>query len=112
RLKFLKGERAEFAAAVDCVGRLAMARPEVAFSLSDGRRRALDLPAAPGDLFEARLARLSAVLGREFAQNAAPIEAVREGVRLSGYAGLPAFNRANAQLQHLFVNGRPVRDRQ
>jgi len=112
RLKFLKSERAEYAAAVDCVERLAMARPDVAFSFGDGQRRGLNLPAAPGDLFEARLARLSGVLGRDFAQNAAPIEAEREGARLSGYAGLPTFNRANAQAQHLFVNGRPVRDRQ
>ena len=112
RLKFLKSERAEYAAAVDCLQRLAMARPDVAFSLGDGQRRAVDLPAAPGDLFEARLARLSAVLGREFAQNAARVEAMRDGAKLTGYAGLPTFNRTNARSQHLFVNGRPVRDRQ
>jgi DNA mismatch repair protein MutL len=89
-----------------------MARPDVAFSLGDGQRRAVNLPAAPGDLFAARLARLAAVLGRDFAQNAALIDAKRDGARLTGYAGLPTFNRANAQAQHLFVNGRPVRDRQ
>src|SRR3546814_17914914 len=49
-------------------------------------------------------------MGREFADNALPIEALREGIRLTGYAGLPTLNRGNAQHQYLFVNGRPVRD--
>src|SRR3546814_11475574 len=50
-------------------------------------------------------------MGREFADNALPIEALREGIRLTGYAGLPTLNRGNAQHQYLFVNGRPVRDK-
>ena len=50
-------------------------------------------------------------MGREFADNAVAVEAVREGVRLSGFAGVPTYNRANAQMQYLFVNGRPVRDK-
>ncbi|MDH3596848.1 MAG: DNA mismatch repair endonuclease MutL, partial [Rhodospirillales bacterium] len=64
-----------------------------------------------GELFEARLARLAAVMGRDFAQNALAVEALRDDLRLTGYIGLPTLNRGNAQQQYLFVNGRPVRDR-
>ena len=110
RLKFLKSARSEELAIADSVKRQAMARPDVAFHLTLDGRRVLDL-AADGDLFEGRLARLGKIMGREFSDNAVRVEAVREGVSLSGYAGLPTYNRANAQMQFLFVNGRPVRDK-
>jgi len=111
RLKFLKAARTELNHALDTLRRLAMAHPEVGFALREGERQVLKLPAVAGDLFQARLGRLAAVLGREFADNALPIAAEREGVRLTGYAGLPTLNRGNAAQQYLFVNGRPVRDR-
>jgi DNA mismatch repair protein MutL len=111
RLKFLKSPRSELGHAKDALARLAMAHPEVGFSLVAETRRVLDLPAAGGELFESRLKRLSAVMGRDFAENALPIEALREDLRLTGYIGLPTLNRANAQSQYLFVNGRPVRDK-
>ncbi len=110
RLKFLKSARSEDLATSDVVKRLAMARPDVAFTLTLDGRRALDLEAGL-DLLESRLTRLSRLMGRDFYDNAAKVEAEREGLRLSGYAGLPTYNRANAQMQFLFVNGRPVRDR-
>ena len=110
RLKFLKSTRSEDLAIADIVKRQAMARPDVAFHLTLDGRRALDL-AADGDLFEGRLARLGKIMGREFSDNAVKVEAVREGVSLTGYAGLPTYNRANASMQFLFVNGRPVRDK-
>jgi DNA mismatch repair protein MutL len=110
RLKFLKSARAESAAVIDMVKRLAMARPDVAFSLTDEGRAVVQL-AVEDNLFDGQLARLAKVMGRDFADNAAKIEAERESVRLSGFAGLPTYNRANAQMQFLFVNGRPVRDR-
>jgi DNA mismatch repair protein MutL len=75
----------------------------------DGRK-VLDLP-AEADLFEGRLKRLGQIMGREFQDNAVKVDATREGVRLTGYAGLPTYNRANASMQFLFVNGRPVRDK-
>ncbi|MSO85240.1 MAG: DNA mismatch repair endonuclease MutL [Rhodospirillales bacterium] len=106
RLKFLKSPRAELGHVEEVVERLALANPGVAFSLNDGAREILRLPAVPE-----RLARIAAVIGREFAANAVPIEAIREGIRLSGFAGIPTFNRPTAQMQYLFVNNRPVRDR-
>ena len=110
RLKFLKSSRSEDLAISDIVKRQAMARPDVAFHLALDGRQALNL-AADGDLFEGRLQRLGKIMGREFSDNAVKVEAVREGVSLTGYAGLPTYNRANAQMQFLFVNGRPVRDK-
>jgi DNA mismatch repair protein MutL len=110
RLKFLKSTRSEDLATTDIVKRLAMARPDVAFTLTLDGRKALDLP-ADGDLFEGRLQRLAKTMGRDFSDNAVKVDAMREGVRLSGYAGLPTYNRANSAMQFLFVNGRPVRDK-
>ncbi len=111
RLKFLKSEGAETQAVSDVVKRLAMAHETVGFSLTSGDRNLLRLPPAQGDLFEARLSRLSAIMGNDFAANALRVDAEREGVKLTGYAGLPTFNRGTAQYQYLFVNGRPVRDK-
>ncbi|WP_417317031.1 DNA mismatch repair endonuclease MutL [Emcibacter sp.] len=111
RLKFLKTERTEYSYALDVMKRLAMAHPEVAFSLSDGERKSFQVSAAQGELLDSRLRRLSAILGHEFADNSLAIEVEREGIRLSGFAGLPTFNRGNAQHQYLFVNGRPVKDK-
>ncbi|MGB1546904.1 MAG: DNA mismatch repair endonuclease MutL [Alphaproteobacteria bacterium] len=110
RLKFLKTPQTELHHAADAVRRLAMAHPEISFQLSDENRSVLQLHATQGELFDARAERLAQILGRDFAENALPIRAVREGMTLSGYAGLPTFNRANARMQHFFVNGRPVRD--
>jgi DNA mismatch repair protein MutL len=110
RLKFMKSERAEALAVTEEVKRQAMAHEAVAFTLDlDGRRTLRFSAEARG--VEGRLARLSEVLGRDFADNALLIDQTREGVRLTGYAGLPTFNRGNAQHQYLFVNGRPVKDR-
>ncbi|WP_445679087.1 DNA mismatch repair endonuclease MutL [Radicibacter daui] len=120
RLKFLRATRTEAAAAVDTVERLAMAHPFVSFTIDAEGKSPVRLSAqgrlmgADGDeeaLFEARLARLGAVMGRDFQENAVRVDARREGLRLTGYAGLPTLNRPTAQYQYLFVNGRPVRDK-
>jgi len=111
RLKFLKSERAEFGAALDVMRRLAMAYPSIAFSLSDEKRTALKVSAAQGDLFEAWLDRLGAIMGRDFSENALKIDAERDGVILTGYAGVPTFSRGNAAMQFMYVNGRPVKDK-
>ncbi|HEX4026906.1 MAG TPA: DNA mismatch repair endonuclease MutL, partial [Rhizomicrobium sp.] len=110
RLKFLKSARSEDLAIIDIVKRLAMSRPDIGFHLTLDGRKALDLEAEP-DLMDGRLPRLARIMGREFGDNAVRVEAARESVTLSGYAGLPTYNRANAGMQFLFVNGRPVRDK-
>ena len=111
RLKFMKAPRTEQSHAVEILNRLAMGYPQIGFTLSDGNRHLIKLAPSQGDLFSARLERLMAIMGREFADNAIPIEAEREGVHLTGYASLPTLNRGNAAMQFLFVNGRPVRDK-
>ena len=110
RLKFMKSERSETLAITDALKRLAMARADVAFSLESNGRSIFRYAAHP-DTAEGRLARLGAIMGRDFRENALTIDADREGVALTGFAGLPTLNRGNAQRQYLFVNGRPVKDR-
>jgi DNA mismatch repair protein MutL len=110
RLKFLKGERSEAMAVTDVVKRLGMAHPEVGFSLTTGEKVGLRLPAASADA-AGLLARLGRIMGREFMADALAIDGERDGVRLTGFAGLPTLNRPDASLQFLFVNGRPVRDK-
>ena len=115
RLKFLKSDRAETTAVGDVVRRLAMAYPGVGFSLTSEGRRSFAVTTEPDGSDASRLNRLAAVMGQDFGQNAVPVLAERETekghMRLTGFAGLPTFNRASAQMQYLFVNGRPVKDR-
>ncbi|MGE0586414.1 MAG: DNA mismatch repair endonuclease MutL [Flavobacteriaceae bacterium] len=111
RLKFLKSEAAENQAIADIVRRLALAHPGVAFALTLGERNLLSLPAETGAPEEARYRRIAAVLGSDIEDNMLPVDAIREGVELSGFVGLPTWHRANARQQYVFVNGRPVRDK-
>ncbi|MBB5687479.1 DNA mismatch repair endonuclease MutL [Sphingobium boeckii] len=106
RRKFLKSARSEYAACVDVVKRLAMARPDIAFSLEHEGRKALSVQ---GD--QSRPDRVAALTDRALIDNSVGIDFEREGVRLGGVAGLPTFNRGVADHQYLFVNGRPVKDR-
>jgi DNA mismatch repair protein MutL len=107
RLKFLKTARSERDQAVDTVRRLAMACPQIGFTVTgDDDRVMLRLPAAAS-----REARLAALLGRDFAENSVPVMAERQGFRLTGQIGLPTLNRGLPRDQYLVVNGRPVRDR-
>ena len=106
RRKFLRSSRAEFAACADAVRRLAMARPDIGFVLEhDGRR---NIAVQPG---ESREARVAALTDRDLGGNHVVVSLEREGVTISGVAGLPTYNRGVADHQFLFVNGRPVKDR-
>lgn len=106
RRKFLRSPRSEFAACVDVVKRLAMARPDIGISLDhDGRR---SFAVQPG---EDRPARVAGLTDRGLAESSVGLDYERGGARLGGVAGLPTFNRGIADHQYLFVNGRPVRDR-
>ncbi|MBS1239382.1 MAG: mutL [Proteobacteria bacterium] len=106
RRKFLRGERSEYAACLDVVRRLAMARPDIAFSFEHGGRRIFAVQDGEGT--EARVAQ---IVARELADNAVLLDMARAGMRLTGVAGLPTYNRGVADHQYLFVNGRPVKDR-
>jgi DNA mismatch repair protein MutL len=110
RLKFLKTDRTEAEAIREVVRRLAMARPDIAFTLAGEERApvtwAAALPGASG-----RLTRLGDILGTDFRSSAIEVRAEREGVAVDGFAAAPSLTRANALGQYLFVNGRPVRDK-
>ncbi|MGD1927056.1 MAG: DNA mismatch repair endonuclease MutL [Paracoccaceae bacterium] len=115
RLKFLRTDRAETQAIGDVLRRLAMAEPEISFTLTDQNggtpRQLFRVNASSGDLFDSRLARASDILGHEFAANSVLIDAERDGIGLAGHATLPTFSRGAAVALHLCVNGRPVRDK-
>ena len=109
RRKFMKSERAETAAITDVLKRLAMANPEVHFIAEGPDRGQINWPAQAGA--GALEARLTQVMGEEFAGNAVPLAMARHGVVVGGLAGLPTYSRANSLSQFYFVNGRAVRDK-
>jgi DNA mismatch repair protein MutL len=109
RLKFLKTERGETAAITDVMRRLAMANPEIHFTVSGSDRTGLNWPAQRGE--GALAGRLMQVMGDDFGENAVPLAMARHGVVVTGLAGLPTFSRANSLSQFYFVNGRSVRDK-
>jgi DNA mismatch repair protein MutL len=106
RRKFLRSVRAEYAACLDAVKRLAMARPEIGFALEHDGRTVLQV--APGDNAPTRVAALT---DRDLPDNSVAVDLARESLRLGGVAGLPTFSRGVADHQYLFVNNRPVKDR-
>jgi DNA mismatch repair protein MutL len=110
RLKFMKSERAENTAIAETVRRLAMANPVVGFGLTTGERIGLKLPAQPPGS-EGHLSRLGRIMGREFLADAVAIGIDRDGMQVSGFAGLPTLHRPDPGQLYLFVNGRPVKDR-
>ena len=110
RLKFLKTDRTEAEAIREVIRRLAMARPDIAFTMAGEERApvtwAAALPGAAG-----QLTRLGDILGADFRASAIDVRAERDGVTVEGFAAAPSLTRANALGQYLFVNGRPVRDK-
>ena len=113
RLKFLRSDRAESKAIADIMRRLAIAEPSIAFCLRDmaTERIVLRFQAEQGNMFDALHSRLGQVMGSAFVENSIVVDAEREEIRLTGFAGLPTYSRGAAVSQFLFVNGRPVRDK-
>ncbi len=116
RLKFLRSDRAESGAIASVVRSAAMASPSAGFELKEarpdgGQRRVLRFPPADAESRDALLTRVSDVIGGGFAENSFALDEFRGGARLRGFASIPTFSRASASAQHLFVNGRPVRDK-
>jgi len=115
RLKFLRSDRAEAQAIAEVLRRLAMAEPQVGFTLTDmsgGEARVIfRADPQPGDFFDALHGRLTGILGADFTQNALRIDVARDGMHLTGYAALPTYSRGSSAQQFVFVNGRPVLDK-
>jgi len=106
RLKFLKTTRTENDYAREVIERLAMAHPQVDFTVQEDDKRPVRFQ-GPADLTD----RLADILGAEFINNAVAVSTQRETLSITGYAGVPTFHRPTARMQYLFVNGRPVRDK-
>ena len=106
RLKFLKSDQSEQMAIREIVDRLAMCYPEITFSLENENKKLLNYPAA-SNLFD----RVAMVIGHQFKENAIPLQTEHDGIKLSGFVGLPTYTRATASDQYLYVNGRTVKDK-
>ncbi len=116
RLKFMRSDRAEAQAIFDVIRRLAIAQPQISFTLTEVNsdsppRQIFRAESQQGDLFDALHGRLGQVLGRDFVENAVRLDVERDGLRLTGYAALPTYSRGTAVQQFIFVNARPVLDR-
>lgn len=106
RLKFLKSAQTEQGYAKEIINRLAMAYPHISFSLSDEKRTLISY-SSTNTLFK----RVAQVIGKSFDENAVPLESEYEGIKLSGFVGLPTYTRSTSTEQHLFVNGRFIKDK-
>ena len=109
RRRFLRTERTEFGHIEKWMRRLALSRPEIAFTLTHNQRAVLQLPAAKSAEVERQ--RVARICGDAFAEQCVFIEREVEGIALSGWIGLPTFNRSQPDLQFWFVNGRSVSDK-
>ena len=109
RRRFLRTERTEFGHIEKWIRRLALSRPDVAFTLTHNRRTVLQLAAANSN--DERLARISKICGEAFADQAIFLEHATEGIAISGWIGLPTFNRSQPDMQYWFVNGRSISDK-
>ena len=105
RRKFMKSDATETAHILTQVERLALAHPEAGFRVVANGRDVLTLPPQTPE------ARIAAVLPKEFRENCRPVNALRDGIRLTGLVGLPVIGKARTQDQYFFVNGRFVRDK-
>jgi len=110
RLKFLKSDRSETLAVVEIVRRLALANPQIRFTLSGAGNSATTFASEP-ESAEGFVRRAAKILGNDFIDNAMEVAMEREGVSIFGFAGLPTYHRGTSGHIHFVVNGRPVRDK-
>ena len=111
RLKFLKTDATEYGAVKDMLQRLAIAYPHIAFRLTHNGTMSFHYPVLDNDTASQSQNRLRDIMGADFVSNAIPIDAERQGIKLTGWIGKPTHNAGTAQKQFLFVNGRSVRDK-
>lgn len=111
RLKFMKSDSSEAAQCVDMIQRIALANPQISFYLESDGKKKVALNACQGELFDCRQRRVADVMGGEFEENSVAIDAHNDFCRISGFIGVPTYNKANSLSEFLFVNNRPVRDK-
>lgn len=111
RLKFMKSDSSEAAQCVDMLQRIALANPQISFYLESDGKKKVALNACQGELFDCRQRRVADVMGGEFEENSVAIDAHNDFCKISGFIGVPTYNKANSLSEFLFVNNRPVRDK-
>ena len=111
RLKFMKSDSSEAAQCVDMLQRIALANPQISFYLESDGKKKVALNACQGELFDRRQHRVADVMGGEFEENSVAIDAHNDFCKISGFIGVPTYNKANSLSEFLFVNNRPVRDK-
>ena len=111
RLKFMKVDASEAAQCVDMLQRIALANPQISFYLESDGKKKVALNACQGELFDSRQRRVADVMGGEFEENSVAISAGNDFCKISGFIGIPTYNKANSLSEFLFVNNRPVRDK-
>lgn len=111
RLKFMKADASEAAQCVDMLQRIALANPQISFYLESDGKKKVALNACQGELFDSRQRRVADVMGEEFEENSVAISAGNDFCKISGFIGIPTYNKANSLSEFLFVNNRPVRDK-
>jgi len=109
RRKFLRTEKTEFGHLEGVIRRIALSRFGTGFHLIHNGRAVLRM--RPAHTVQEQSGRVAAVCGSGFLENALRLEREAGGLRLSGWVGLPAFSRSQADLQFFYVNGRMVKDR-
>ena len=109
RLKFLRTDRTELTAIVGCVKKIALAHPEIAFTLTHDDKELIKVKIQSG--LDNIKNRISEIISTEFIENSAEVELERDNIRIYGYTSLPTYNRASGDEQHLFINNRPVKDK-
>ncbi|MGD9638551.1 MAG: DNA mismatch repair endonuclease MutL [Alphaproteobacteria bacterium] len=111
RLKFLKTSQTETRYTVEIVNSLALAQPTVSFSLSDEKRKKINLPAQKDYSLQSIATRAAEIIGSDFATNSVPVNSEGETISIRGYCSLPTFTASSPQNQFIFVNNRAVKDK-
>lgn len=117
RLKFLRTDRTELSAITQCVKKIALAHPDIAFSLIHDGRSLLNVQKNiqaddENDIAMKIRNRAREIIGKEFVENSAEIDFNRhDELTIIGYTSLPTYNKASADEQHIFINNRPVKDK-
>lgn len=109
RRKFLRTERTEFQHIDEVVKKIALSRFDVGFSLKHNGRKVRDWPRADSDADKAE--RVAGVLGPAFIENALSINVEAQGMQVWGWVAKPTFSRSQMDMQHFYLNGRIIRDR-
>ncbi len=111
RLKFLRTDRTEFNAVIDCIKKIALSKPDIKFRLVHNNKEIFNYKVSDSSKEKQIKQRIRDILGIGFLENALPINLENNQIRVYGFCSLPTFHRASMEDQFLFVNNRPIKDK-